>query len=234
PGLEPPGADSPHVNRIALGRLDRREAMELVQFVPDSPPLSDEVAASVVDRADGIPLFLEEFAKWHLEASRASGSMSLSSAIPSTLQESLGSQLDRLGMAKPVAQLAAIIGRIFPYWLLSRLWPFDEKSLRSGLAQIIEAGLLAPQPHGPEGEDYVFKHELIRDAAYESLLKSKRQSLHLQIANIIRSEREKYSDMRPELIAYHYTAAGLAAEAGPLWLEAGQLALRESAIREAR
>src|SRR5262249_31993028 len=112
--------------------------------------------------------------------------------------------------------------------------PFDEKSLRSGLAEVIKAGLLAPQAHGPKGEYYVFKHELVRDAAYDSLLKSKRQSLHLEIAKIIRSEREKYSDMRPELIAYHYTAAGLATEAAPLWLEAGQLALRESAIREAR
>jgi class 3 adenylate cyclase/predicted ATPase len=241
PEFEPSWMSASHVTGLALNRLERRHAVEMAKLVADATALSEDKLAGIVERADGVPLFVEEFTRWVMETggSPLEGSQSLRAAIsgrtaiPETLQDPLMSQLDKLGIAKPAAQLGAIIGRIFPYWLLCRLWPFEEETLDASLAAVVRTGLITRQQSGGEVY-YVFKHELIRDAAYESLLKSKRQSLHVRIADIISDERANSSDIRPELIAYHYTAAGFGAQAAPLWLEAGQLALRESANREAR
>ena len=241
PEFEPGWAAASPVTGLALNRLDRRHSAEMAKLVAEAASLSEDKLAEILERADGVPLFVEEFTRWMMETgeSRTEGSQSLRTAIsgrtviPETLHDPLMSQLDKLGIAKPAAQLGAIIGRIFPYWLLCRLWPFEEETLEASLAAVVRTGLITRQQSGGEVY-YVFKHELIRDAAYESLLKSKRQSLHSRIADIIADERANSSDIRPELIAYHYAAAGFGAQAAPLWLEAGQLALRESANREAR
>ena len=154
--------------------------------------------------------------------------------IPATLHDLLMSQLDRLGpQAKGAAQLGAVIGRTFPYWLLSGLWWGDQQGLRDLLDDIVAARLMTRRHLGSE-EHYVFEHELVRDTAYDSLLESKRKELHLQIAQIITSERTRLSDMRPELIALPLHGRRSGHKAAVLWLEAGQLALRESANHEAR
>jgi class 3 adenylate cyclase/predicted ATPase len=231
---------APQVEHLTLGRLERRHAAELIGLVASGSSLSEDALATIIERAGGVPFFVQELSKWMIEtgaeidAGKPLQSAGVSrTAVPVTLHDFLMSQLDRLGMAKPVAQLAAMIGRAFPFWLLSRLWPFDEPTLRASLAEVIAAGVVTRQQHTTE-EYYQFKHELIRDAAYESLLRTKRHSLHVQVAQIITEERARTSGLRPELIAYHYMAAGMGAKAAPLWLEAGQLALRESANREAR
>ena len=239
-GLQKAWVGVPYVTRLALGRLEQHHAKELVKLAAVDANLSEDTLAQVMERADGVPLFIEEFTKWFRDTSKTlvqggdshHNSAFARTSIPATLQDSLLAQLDQLGMAKPIAQLGAIIGSKFPHWLLLRLWPFGEESLQASLAQIVATGLITSGQNGSESY-YVFKHELLRDAAYESLLKTKRQSLHGRIAEIVADERAHSSDMRPELIAYHYTAAGMDAHAAPLWLEAGQLALRESANREA-
>jgi class 3 adenylate cyclase/predicted ATPase len=240
PGFEAPWAGISDVTHLNLGRLDRQQSVDLVRHIANDGSVSEDTLAKIVERADGVPFFVEEITKWLLEAGAAAikadsprAGVVDQTSIPETLHDPLMSQLDRLGMAKPVAQLAAIIGPKFPYWLLLRLWPFGEESVRASLAEIVKSGLVARWQNGSE-DYFAFKHDLVRDAAYESLLKTKRQWLHRRIAEIVTEERASSSDMRPELIAYHYTAAGLSERAAPLWLEAGQLALRESANREAR
>jgi class 3 adenylate cyclase/tetratricopeptide (TPR) repeat protein len=215
---------------IRLDRLPNGSIAELVACIDRQGALSAGTRAEIVARADGVPLFAQELTRMlGADDPRPDGML-----IPATLHDSLMSQLDRLGpQAKGAAQLGAVIGRTFPYWLLSGLWWGDRQGLRDLLDDIVAARLMTRRHLGSE-EHYVFEHELVRDTAYDSLLESKRKELHLQIAQIITSERTRLSDMRPELIAHHYTAAGLGHKAAVLWLEAGQLALRESANHEAR
>ncbi len=220
----------PYLRTIRLERLDKGSVADLVAHVDDERVLDESMRAQVVARANGVALFAQELTRMLVAKSARSGDTS----IPATLHDSLMSQLDRLGpAAKSAAQLGATIGRTFPYWLLSALWPSNQQGLRDHLDGMVAARLITRRDLGSE-EHYVFEHELVRDTAYDSLLQSKREQLHLQIAQVITGERARASGMRPELIAYHYTAAGLGHKAAALWLEAGQLALRESANQEAR
>ena len=174
PEFEPGWAAASPVTGLALNRLDRRHSAEMAKLVAEAASLSEDKLAEILERADGVPLFVEEFTRWMMETgeSRTEGSQSLRTAIsgrtviPETLHDPLMSQLDKLGIAKPAAQLGAIIGRIFPYWLLCRLWPFEEETLEASLAAVVRTGLITRQQSGGEVY-YVFKHELIRDAAYE-------------------------------------------------------------------
>jgi class 3 adenylate cyclase/predicted ATPase len=220
----------PYVRSIHLGRLEKGSIADLVAHVDEQRLLDESTRAQIVARADGVPLFAQDLTRMLAADSARCGGTS----IPATLHDLLMSQLDRLGpAARSVAQLAAAIGRSFPYWLLSALWQGDQQTLRNLLDAMVAAGLITRSDLGSE-EHYVFEHELVRDTAYDSLLQSRREDLHHRIAQVITSERARASDMRPELIAYHYSAAGLGHKAAALWLEAGQLALRESANQEAK
>lgn len=229
PELQVPWQSAAYLSVIRLDRLPKGSIAELVARIDRQGALGASTRAEIVARADGVPLFAQELTRMLVaDGPRPDGML-----IPATLHDSLMSQLDRLGpQAKVAAQLGAVIGRTFPYWLLCGLWRSDRQVLQNLLDGIVAARLMTRRNLGSE-EHYVFEHELVRDTAYDSLLEGKRKELHLQIAQII-SERPRVSDVRPELIAHHYTAAGLGHKAAVLWLEAGQLALRESANHEAR
>jgi len=200
------------------------------------------VVQQIVAKTDGVPLFVEELTKTVIEsiASIASigsvGSPDPSSlpaiAIPATLHDSLMARLDRLGRVKEVAQLGATIGREFSYELLHAVSPVDEDTLQRGLKQLVEAELVYQRGLLPQAQ-YLFKHALIQDTAYQSLLKSRRQQLHQQIARVLEERFPDTKERQPELLAHHYTEAGLIEQAIPYWQQAGQRAVQRSANVEA-
>ena len=220
---------------LTLNRLPRMQAELMVQQVTGDKAVPAEVLQQIVAKTDGVPLFVEELTKMVIESGLYVGAQhaaSLPLAIPSTLQDSLMARLDRLGPAKEIAQLGATIGREFRYELLHAVSPLDEATLQHGLKQLVEAELvyqrgLAPQAH------YFFKHALIQDTAYQSLLKSTRQQYHRQIAQVLEEQFTEAKDSQPELLAHHYTEAGLIAQAIPYWQQAGERATQHSAYVEA-
>jgi tetratricopeptide (TPR) repeat protein len=194
----------------------------------------------IVDKTDGNPLFVEELTKTVLETGilvedaagyRLEGPLA-PLAIPATLQDSLMARLDRLAPVKEIGQVGAAIGREFSYYLLSVLVGRDETALKSALAQLEQAGLVFRRGEPPEAV-YNFKHVLVRDAAYQSLLKSRRQQLHGQIARVLEKRFVDVVVTQPEIVAHHFTEAGLAKLAIDYWLKAGQQAVRRSANAEA-
>ena len=189
--------------------------------------LSQEVIEGVSERSGGVPLFVEEVTRLLLERGVADGAQ----AIPPTLQQSLAARLDRLGPAREIAQIGAVLGRDFPYALLQAVADIDEDELRPALERLAEAGLLFVDGDGPRA-NYRFKHALIQDAAYESLLKSRRRALHRRAAEHLRDSPERAAG-EPEAIARHFTEAGLDDLAIEWWGKAGDQALRRSAFQEA-
>jgi predicted ATPase len=229
-----------HVMRLTLNRLPSAQAERLVANVAKAKPLPGAVVQEIVQKTDGVPLFVEELTKTVLESSmirehadRYELTAPLPAlAIPASLQDSLMARLDRLSAVKTVAQLGAAIGRQFGYDLLHAVSPLDERTLRRGLRQAVEAELLYQRGVLPEAR-YVFKHALIQDAAYQSLLKSVRQQYHERIAQALERQFPEVVETQPELLAHHYTEAGLSAQAIPYWQRAGQRALQRSANQEA-
>src|SRR5262249_13584546 len=191
-------------------------------------------------KTDGVPLFVEELTKTVLESGllrEHADHYELTGplpplAIPATLQDSLMARLDRLSPVKMVAQLGATIGRQFTYDLLQAISPLDEDTLQQGLHQLVEAALLSQRGLPPQAT-YVFKHHLIQDTAYQSLLRSTRQHYHQHIAQVLEGRFAELVETQPELLAQHYTDAGLLAQAIPYWHRAGQRALQRSANQEA-
>src|SRR5713101_3989705 len=202
--------------------------------------LPAEVVRQIVAKTDGVPLFVEELTKMVVESGlvrQANGHYELTGplpalAIPATLQDSLMARLDRLAPVREVAQLAATLGRDFSYDLLQRVSPLAEASLQQALAKLVEAEVLYQRGLPPQAR-YVFKHALIQDAAYQSLLKSARQQSHQQIAQVLEERFAETKETQPELLAHHYTAASLIAQAIPYWQQAGQRAIQRSAHAEA-
>jgi predicted ATPase len=188
--------------------------------------LPKEVVDGVTERTGGVPLFVEEVTRLLLERGGQSGIQT----IPPTLQQSLMARLDRLGPAREVAQIGAVIGRDFPYSLLSAVAGMEEISLQTALERLTEADILLVQGLPPEA-DYRFKHALIQDAAYENLLRSRRQVLHRRIAEALRDNVAALAE--PELLAHHFTQAGLTETAIEWWGQAGQRSLERSALAEA-
>jgi predicted ATPase len=195
--------------------------------------LTDSLINSVIAKTDGVPLFVEELTKSVLESVRAHSSASLQSlAIPATLHDSLMARLDRLGTAKEIAQVGAVLGREFSYELLHTVSPVDEDAFQHGLRQLVAAELVYQSGLPPQAR-YLFKHALVQETAYQSLLKSRRQQLHHQVAQVLEEKFPQTVETQPELVAYHYTEAGLAAQAIPYWQQAGQKAAARSAHAEA-
>lgn len=230
----------PPVATIHLGRLDRAEAEILVERVTGGRKLPAEVLAQIVAKTDGVPLFVEELTKTVLESGllvEEQGRYRLDGplppmAIPSTLQDSLMARLDRLVGVKEIAQIGAAIAREFSYALLHAVVGSDEVSLRSALALLEESELVFRDGAPPEAR-YSFKHALVQDTAYESLLRSRRQVLHRRIAETLCEKFGGVAEAQPELVAHHCTQAGLTELAIEYWGKAGDLALRRSAYREA-
>jgi predicted ATPase len=197
------------------------------------------VLQEIVNKTDGVPLFLEELTKMVLESGllrESADRYELTGplpplAIPATLHGSLMARLDRLAPIREVAQLGSTLGREFSYELLQATSPLDEPTLQHALARLVDAEVLYQRGLPPHAQ-YLFKHALIQDAAYQSLLKSRRQQYHQQIAGILETRFAEIAETRPELIAHHYTEAGLAGHAIPWWQKAGQRAIGRSANLE--
>jgi predicted ATPase len=239
PEFNPPWAGRSHVTSLALNRLGEREAAAIIAHLVGNKELPADVMAEIVQRTDGIPLFVEEMTKAVLEAEgegearrTVAAVPSPALAVPASLHASLMARLDRLGPAKEVAQIGAAIGREFPHALLAAVVRKPEAELGSALDRLIAAGLLFRQGVPPHAT-YLFKHALVQDAAYGTLLREPRRALHARIAETLETQFAEIAESQPELLARHYTEAGLIEKAASLWGKAGQRSLARSALVEA-
>jgi predicted ATPase len=239
PEFNAPWAGRSHVMSLALNRLGERETAAIIAHLVGNKELPVDVMAEIVERTDGIPLFVEEMTKAVLEAESegearqtAAAVPSVALAVPASLHASLMARLDRLGPAKEVAQIAAAIGREFSHALLAAVVRKPEAELGSALDRLIQAGLLFRQGVPPHAT-YLFKHALVQDAAYGTLLREPRRALHARIAETLESQFPQIAESQPELLARHCTEAGLIEKAAGLWGEAGQRSLARSALVEA-
>jgi class 3 adenylate cyclase len=228
PEFRPPWGMRSHHSIIALAPLDRAQVARMVGEISSRHALAKEVVEGVGERTGGVPLFVEEVTRLLLERGVEGGAQ----AIPPTLQQSLAARLDRLGEAREIAQIGAVLGREFSYALLASLAAAPvagvaDPALQSGLDRLAEADILIVEGVG-RGASYRFKHALIQDAAYESLLKSRRQVLHRRAAEVLRE-----ASAEPEAIAHHYTEAGLDDLAIECWQRAGDFAMARSGHAEA-
>jgi len=231
----------PHVTTLAPNRLGGRDGGALVERLAGNTSLSRETVDEIVERADGVPLFVEELTKAVLEsgdrdnrvAAVLAASPLPSVAIPATLHASLIARLDRLGaIAKEVAQIGAVIGREFGYDLIEQVAKRPTSELQSGLDRLAEAGLLFCRGIAPQSS-YLFKHALVQDAAYGTLLRTRRQELHARVAAVLEEHFADLVERQPELLAHHLTGAADAERAVDQWLKAGQYAAERSAHLEA-
>jgi predicted ATPase/class 3 adenylate cyclase len=213
-----------HTTTLSLNRLGRRQGAAIVAELTDGKAMPEEVLDQILEKTDGVPLFVEELTK-------TSGPLP-SFAIPNTLHDSLIARLDHLAPVKAIAQTGAVIGREFPHKLLAAVAGPPEDELDEALGQLVESELIFRRGAPPDAT-YVFKHALVRDAAYGSLLKSQRQELHARIFRVIEEDFPNLAETEPELLAHHATNAGLIAAATDHWLRAGQREAAQSANIEA-
>ena len=240
PEFEPPWGGHAHVTALRLNRLSRKESAEMIVRVAGGKTLPEEVLEQILARTDGVPLFVEELTKTVLESDLLAvegGGYVLNGplpplAIPASLQDSLMARLDRLAAVKEVAQLAAVLGRTFSFELLAGVSPLAEQELEDALARLEDAELVYRRGVAPE-LTYEFKHALVQDVAYQSLLKSSRQRHHARIARVLEEKFPATTESEPELVAHHYTEGGLAEPAIDYWQKAGRRAMQRSANVEA-
>ncbi len=236
----PPWPQRSHVIPITLNRLERAQVEALIERLAGGKALPAKVVQHILDKTDGVPLYVEEMTKGILqsnvlreESNRYTLTGPLSEvSIPATLQDSLMARLDRLPAPREVAQLAAVLGREFSYEMLRGLVALDEPALRTSLAALVDAELLYQRGRPPRAR-YIFKHALVQDAAYQSLLKRTRRRYHQQVADMLEARFPETVETQPEVLAHHYTEAGSAEAAVRYWFLAGRLALRRSANIEA-
>jgi predicted ATPase/class 3 adenylate cyclase len=243
PDFTPPWRSHSHITQLTLSRLGRPHVEAMVEKVTRGKTLPSEVLQQIVAKTDGVPLFVEELTKMVLESGLvreedgryvgAHGSAPIPPlAIPATLQDSLMARLDRLAPVKEIAQLGATLGREFSYELIHAISRVDEGTLQHGLRQLVDAELIYQRGLPPQAT-YLFKHALIQDTAYQSLLKSTRRQYHHKIAQVLADRFPEMVETQPELLAHHYTEAGLKELAIPSWQQAGQRAIERSANVEA-
>jgi class 3 adenylate cyclase/tetratricopeptide (TPR) repeat protein len=240
PEFTPPWIGLPHVTSLNLNRLSKRQRAEMMTHVGGGKALPKEIADQILDRTDGVPLFIEELTKAVVE----SGVLTESGegyavtgrvgplAIPTTLHGSLLARLDRLAPTREVAQIGAALGRSFSHELISAVATMPKPQLDDALAQLIDAELIFRRGTPPDAE-YTFKHALVQDAAYSTLLRSRRQQLHGRIAATLEAQFSEFIQTQPEVLARHCAEAGLVEKAVSYWLGAGRLALERSAMTEA-
>ena len=240
PDFMPPWPQRSHMTTLTLNRLERPEVEALIAQQASGKALPGEVVEYIDGKTDGVPLYVEELTKAILEADFLreqedgyvlTGPLS-DVTIPATLQDSLMARLDRLPTIREVAQLGAVLGREFSYEMLQSIASMNETDLQQGLERLVDAELLYQRGRPPRAR-YIFKHALVQDAAYQALLKRKRQDYHRQAAEMLETRFPEIVQTQPELVAHHYTEAGLAEQAVKHWYEAGQQALQRSANLEA-
>src|SRR5215468_7486813 len=240
PEFDAPWVGRPYVTALIINRLAEQEASAMIDRIVGDGQLSASIRQDIIERTDGIPLFVEEMTKAVLEAGSETAAARAIAAVPSpalavpaSLYASLMARLDRLGgPAKELAQIAAAIGREFSHALLAAVVRQPEAKLRSALDRLIAAGLLFRRGMPPHAT-YLFKHALVQDAAYGTLLRESRRALHARIAESIESEFTETAESRPELLARHWTEAGQIEKAAALWGKAGQRSAQRSALVEA-
>jgi class 3 adenylate cyclase/tetratricopeptide (TPR) repeat protein len=239
--FQPPWGGRSHVTSFALNRLGERDGEALVQTLAGNAALTAEIVAEIVERTDGVPLFVEELTKAVLESAgqgdRVAAVLATTSlaalSVPATLHASLMARLDRLGPApKELAQIGAVLGREFAYELIEPVAQRHERELQAALDQLSDAGLLFCRGTAPHAS-YLFKHALVQDAAYSTLLRGRRQELHARVAAALEEHFVDLVERQPELLAHHLTAAGNAERAVDQWLKAGQHAAARLAHPEA-
>lgn len=240
PEFVAPWIGEAHVTTLNLCRLDRREGAAMARLVAGNRSLSAQTLAEIVAHADGIPLFVEELTKAVVEAgapdesgTSTARSPLLASAVPVTLQASLIARLDRLGpLTSEIAQIGAVIGREFSYELLAAVAQESDGELQSALNRLTDAGLVSCRGVPPLAS-FLFKHALVRDAAYGCLLRDRRRALHARTASMLEQRFPEIAEQQPELLALHCAEAGLKDKAADYCLRAGQQALARSAMTEA-
>ncbi|MGC2460727.1 MAG: adenylate/guanylate cyclase domain-containing protein, partial [Steroidobacteraceae bacterium] len=238
PEFEPPWIGGPHVSALTINRLARRDIDVMIDRVVGNKRLPVNIRQDIIERTDGIPLFVEEMTKAVLEAGSEGAQHAAATvpspalAVPASLHASLMARLDRLGPSKEVAQIGSVIGRKFSHALLAALVRKPEAELDEALQRLIAAGLLFRQGVPPHAI-YLFKHALVQDAAYGTLLREPRRELHARIAEVLESQFADIAERQPELLARHFTEAGLIEKAAGLWGKAGQRSLARSALAEA-
>jgi len=239
PEFNPPWIGQPQVTAMTINRLTQRDVGAMIDRIVGNNLLPESVRQDIIDRTDGIPLFVEEMTKAVLEADSegearrtAAAVPSPSLAVPASLYASLMARLDRLGPAKEVAQIGATIGREFSHALLVAVVRKPEAELLSALDRLVAAGLLFRRGVPPYAS-YLFKHALVQDAAYGTLLREPRRALHASIAEALENQFVEIAESQPELLARHCTEAGLIEKAVGLWGKAGQRSLQRSALAEA-
>ncbi|MCP3395269.1 AAA family ATPase [Bradyrhizobium sp. CCGB12] len=239
PDFDPPWIEQPFVTALPLNRLTQRDVRTLIDRVVGGKPLPAKVQQDIIERTDGIPLFVEEMTKAVLEAESEGDAQRIAAAVPTpaltvpaSLHASLMARLDRLGAAKELAQVGSAIGREFSHLILAAAMRMSETELLSALDQLIASGLVFRQGVPPHAA-YLFKHALVQDAAYGTLLREPRRALHARIAEALENQFPELVESRPELLARHCTEAGLIEKAAGLWGKAGQRSLARSALVEA-
>ena len=239
PEFEPPWIGRPNVTALTLNRLGEREITAMIDRVTGNKALPESIRQDIIERTDGIPLFVEEMTKAVLEAESEGEAQRTTAAVPSpalavpaSLHASLMARLDRLGSAKEVAQIGSAIGREFSHALLASVVSKPETELGSALDRLIAAGLLFRQGVPPHAS-YLFKHALVQDAAYGTLLREPRRALHARIAETLERDFPDIAENQPEILARHCAEAGLIEKAAGLWGKAGQRSLERSALVEA-
>jgi class 3 adenylate cyclase/predicted ATPase len=240
PEFDPPWIGRPHVTALTLNRLGEHEIDAMIGRITGNKALPESIRRDIIERTDGIPLFVEEMTKAVLEAESEQSSERVvaaipppSVAVPASLHASLMARLDRLGFAKEVAQIGAAIGREFSHALLARVVRQPEEQVALALGRIVQAGLLFRQGVPPQAT-YLFKHALVQDAAYGTLLREPRRALHARIADTLESQFAEITESQPELLARHCTEAGQIEKAAGLWGKAGQRSLARAALLEGK
>jgi len=229
--------DRPYITSLSINRLDRAQVASMIESLPGAGALSRSIIDQIVAKADGVPLFAEEMTKAVIEASttggeRALGGLQSPLAVPDTLHESLMARLDRLDSMKIAAQVAAAIGREFSLKLLEAVAPLSKRGVGAAIDRLLASGLVF-QSGPPSQQSYTFKHTLVQDEAYASMLRDARRELHGKIAEVLAKQPVEVAAAAPELIAHHYTQAGQFNTAIDYWLKAGRQASERSAFVEA-
>jgi len=239
PDFEPPWIGRAHVTALTINRLTEREIGAIIDRFVGNKPLPANIRRDIIERSDGIPLFIEEMTKAVLEAESQSAAeqtvatvSSSARAVPASLHASLMARLDRLGAAKEVAQAGAAIGREFSHEMLAAVTRLPEEELRQAATELVRSGL-AFRRGTRTRPIYTFKHALVQDAAYDSLLRSRRQQLHARIATVLEENFPESAETHPELLGHHYAGAGLGDRAAAYFQRAGARALERSAYLEA-
>jgi class 3 adenylate cyclase/tetratricopeptide (TPR) repeat protein len=240
PEFSPPWVGRPHVTLLTLNRLPTRQRAEMIEHVTGGKALPKEILQQIVERTDGVPLFIEELTKSVVESGlvtesgdryAAAGPVT-SLAIPTSLHASLLARLDRLAPTREVAQIGAALGRSFSHELIGAVAQVPPQKLDQALEQLVAAELIFRRGTPPNAE-YTFKHALVQDAAYSTLLRSRREQIHARIASTLEKKFPEVLASQPQLLAHHCTEAGLAEKAMGYWLRAGQQAIARSAMSEA-